>query len=102
MKKQPHNVLLEFVCMLKHACITLYSSQSVTVFVCVIEWCSYSCATVYLQMYQFGIFPLCLMFTVVLVFWCFLTSLLFLLVTAPVRRKGSGKFDSSMSHNDKN
>lgn len=61
------------------------SDQCVTVFV--VEWCSYSCAAVYLQMYQFGIF---LMFTAVLVFWCFLASLLFLLITAPVRKKEQG------------
>lgn len=63
----------------------------------VFEWCSYSRATVYLQMYQFGSFPCRLMFNVVLVFWCFLTSLLFLLIAAPVRTKNTGKFDSSMS-----
>lgn len=77
------------VCMLKHALLHLFD-QSVTVFLCVIECCSYSCATIYLQMCQFGIFPRCVMFTIIWVFWCFLTSLLFLLIATPVRKKRPG------------
>lgn len=56
--------------------------------VCVMmEGLSYSCAAVYLQMHQFGVFPRRLLFDAVLAVWCFLTSLLFLLIAGPVGKK---------------
>jgi len=51
---------------------------------------SYCGATVYLQVDQFGIFPRCLIFPVVLDFWCFVTSFVLLFITAPVRKTEKG------------
>lgn len=47
--------------------------------------CSYSCATVYLQMHQFGIFS-CVVFTIILVIRL-LTCFVLLVISTPVRKK---------------
>lgn len=52
--------------------------------------CSYSCAAVHLQLDQFGVFPRWLIFTIILTFWCLLTSFLLFLITSSVRRKEKG------------